>query len=79
MDLRKKGGVLESSRQAEQLLFRDFFRPGPRKRSKSQKTKKIEKIRTFSKLPPTKIFYLRFKLKINKAVSITDPRRNFWR
>ena len=79
MDLRKKGGVLESSRQAEQLLFRDFFRPGPRKRSKSQKTKKIEKIRTFSKFPPMKIFYMKTKSKCDNGVAITDPRHDFER
>ena len=53
--------------------------PGPLKRSKSRKTKKIKIICTFLKFLPRKNFYLRFKLKMNNAVSITDPRRDFGR
>ena len=40
---------------------------------------KVEKIRTFSKLPPTKIFYVKTKSKYDNTAGITDPRRNFER
>ena len=53
--------------------------PGPLKRSKSRKTKKIKIICTFLKFLPRKNFYLRFKLKMNNANSIIDPRQDFGR